>query len=98
MKWFKKFKNKYSIANLAKDVNSNNFKHEVPTNIDNSDLISQEFIIFRNSTENNKQKSYTGKLLKEDLKLNVDYTIVGYYMFDHILKNLGYECNNTIWR
>ena len=98
MKWFNKFINKYSIGLSASCIRANNFRYEVPTTIDNSDLISQEFKIFGNSTESNKQKSYTGKLLKDGLKLNIDYTIVGYEMFKHIIYKLGYESNNIICR
>ena len=98
MKWFKKFMIKYSIAPQASGIRSNYFKYEIPTTIDNSDLISQEFMIFKNSTEKDNQKYYTWKLLKEGLKLNVDYTIVGYEMLKHIYYKLEYGCNNIICR
>ena len=90
MKWFIEFMKKYSIAPSTSNLRSNYLQYEVPPIIDNSNLISQEFMIFKNSTETDNQKSYIDKLLKDGLKLNIDYTIVGYEMFKHIHYKLGY--------
>ena len=57
MNWFREFMKKYSIALSTSNTRSNYFHYEVPTTIENSDLISQEFIIFKNSTQTDQQNT-----------------------------------------
>ena len=100
MKWFKELMKKYSFANSTFKMTSDNFNYEVSDSINNKNLISSEFIIYQNSNSSQEgvQRYFTGKVLKADLKLNIDYTVVGHRMFEYITNKLGYKCNNIICR
>ena len=79
---------KYSITS-SHDDKLNNIQHDVPATIDNNYLVSKEFDIFQKSVQihqDSKENKFTGKLLKEGLRLNIDYTIIGYGMFNYICK------------
>ena len=77
----------YSNEGKQDDARLNNFQHEVPAVINNNDLVSNEFLIFQKSVQihQNKQdfkeNKFTRKLLKEGLRLNFYYTIIGYGIF-----------------
>ena len=72
--------------------------------IENKSLLSNYFIIFKNSNEsaNNKQNfddpEYTGRILRDDIKCEEDYTVVPEEMFEYICSSLLYECDCKIYR
>ena len=72
--------------------------------IKNEWLLSNDFIIFENSNESAKYKQnfedteYTGRILRDDIKCEEDYTVVPEEMFEYICSSFHYECDYQIYR
>ena len=81
-----------------------NQKFGVPQKIINEWLLSNDFTIFENSNESTKNKQnfddaeYTGRILRDDIKYDRDYTVVSEEMFEYICSSLHYECDYKIYR
>ena len=104
MDWFKEFMIKYSIWYPFENLKQRSFNHRISTYIDNNNLLSNEFTIFKKSNRDphNKQKfeqnNYTDKLLRDDIKMKKDYTVVNKELLNYIINNMGYECSDVICR
>ena len=70
--------------------------------IDNKDLLSEEFTIFQNPADKNKQNfnkmSYTGRILRKDVKLNKDFNILSDEFFKYFWDKFNCKCDNIIYR
>ena len=70
--------------------------------IDNKDLLSKEFTIFQDSADKNKWNlnkiSYTGRILRDDIKLNKDFTILSDDFFKYFWDKFKCRCDNLIYR
>ena len=104
MSCFKRICEKYLAESSTKSSGSNVFGIEVPKNIDNSCLLSNDFNVYQTliQTPQTKQKfeqnSYTNKLLREDIEIDKDYIVVSKEMFSYLIDTLGYECSDIISR
>ena len=89
------------MASSANDSAQGDFHRGAPKEIDNNDLLSNDIKVFQ-STIKNKQNfdwnEYTGRILKDNIELNKDYTVVNREMIDYICNELGYICNQKIIR
>ena len=105
MEWFKAFKSKYSITDCQDNVEPNKFDNKLSEEIDNSNLLWDDRIKPFNilSIDNEDQQSllqdwYTGKILKNSIELNKDYTILNKEIYDFIWNIWGCRWSNPILR
>ena len=104
MSCFKRIYEKYLAESSTQSSGSNVFGIEVPKNIDNSCLLSNDFTLFQTliQTPQTKQKfeqnNYTDKVLREDIEIDKDYIVVSKEMFKYLIDTLGYECSDVISR
>ena len=101
--WFREFIKKYSVSCELENANSINNNGD-PKQISNSCLLSDKFDLFQTLIQapQNKQSfetiNCTDKLLREDIEMDKDYTVVNKKTFDYIKDTLGYECSDVICR
>ena len=70
--------------------------------IDNKDLLSEEVTIFQNPADKNKQNFnkvwYTGRLLRDDVKLNKNFAILSDDFFKYLWDKFKLRCDSIIYR
>ena len=70
--------------------------------IDNKDLLSKEFTFFQDSADKNKQNFnkiwYTGRILRDDIKLNKNFAILSEDFFKYLWDKFKLRCDSIIYR
>ena len=89
------------MASSTNDSAQEIFYRGPPKEIDNNDLLSNDIKVFQNNVKNKQnfdRNEYTGRVLKDNIELNKDYTVLNKEMLDYIWDELGYICNQKIIR